>query len=157
MSRTTRKWIIVAVVVIVALGVVALAVTLLGGVTVPDVVGKTQVDATRALEDAGLKVGQITSANDSQAAAGTVLLQDPAAGSTVDDGASVGLTVSSGPGTAAVPDVVGMTRADAQAALADAGFVPASVMQYDLQAPWGRSWTSCPRPASRPRPARRSA
>jgi beta-lactam-binding protein with PASTA domain len=55
----------------------------------------------------------------------------------VDDGASVAVTVSAGPGTAAVPDVVGMTRAEAEGALADAGFAPASVMQYDLGAPAG--------------------
>jgi serine/threonine-protein kinase len=137
-SRKTRRWIVIAVVAIVAIGVVALAVTLLGGgVTVPDVVGKTQADATRALEDVGLKVGQITETRDAVAASGTVLLQDPAAGADVDDGAAVALTVSSGPGTAAVPDVVGLTRADAEAALADAGLVPASVLQYDLTAPVG--------------------
>ena len=117
---------------------IAAAVAILGGgVTVPDVVGKTQADATKVLEDAGLKVGEITSEHDPEAAAGIVLLQDPGVGTDVDDGTAVALTVSSGPGTAAVPDVVGMTRADAESTLADAGFVPASVTQYDMTAPAG--------------------
>jgi beta-lactam-binding protein with PASTA domain len=36
-----------------------------------------------------------------------------------------------------VPDVVGMTKADAESALTAAGFVPASAVQYDLSAPSG--------------------
>lgn len=138
MSRTARRWVLYISLAILAVGVVAAAVAILGGgVPVPDVVGKTQADATKVLEDAGLKVGTITRVHDPEAAAGIVLLQDPGAETDVDDGASVALTVSSGPGTAAVPDVVGMTRADAESTLADAGFAPASVTQYDMTAPAG--------------------
>ncbi len=137
MSRTARRWIIVAVLAILAIGVLAAVVSILGGVQVPDVTGKAQAEAIKALEDAGLKAGGVTSASDTEAPAGTVVGQDPAAGTELDDGAAVALVVSSGPGTAAVPDVVGMDGAEAEAALADAGFVPASVTQYDLTAPAG--------------------
>ena len=139
MSRTARRWIIVAVLVILVIGVGAAVVSILGGgVQVPDVTGKTQTEAVKALEDAGLKAGDVTSTSDTEAPAGTVVRQDPAAGTKLDDGADVALVISSGPGTAAVPDVVGMDRAEAEAALADAGFVPASATQYDLTAPAGQ-------------------
>jgi eukaryotic-like serine/threonine-protein kinase len=138
MSRTARRWIIVAVVAIVGIGALAAVLVVLGGVQVPDVTGKTQSEATKALEDAGLKAGAVTSTSDAEVPAGTVVRQDPAAGTEVDDGSAVSLVVSSGPGTAAVPDVVGMDRAEAEAVLADAGFVPASAMQYDLTAPAGQ-------------------
>jgi beta-lactam-binding protein with PASTA domain len=136
-SRNARRLVLGLALAIVAVGVVAAAVALLGGVSVPNVVGKTQAAAVKALEDAGLKVGKVTQADDPEAAPGTVLLQDPAAGTDVDDGAAVALTVSAGPGTAAVPDVVGMTGLEAEATLADAGVVPASVSQNDLVAPAG--------------------
>lgn len=138
MSRTARRWVIVAVLVILVIGVLAAVLVSVGGVQVPDVTGKAQADAAKALEDAGLKVGEVTSTSDAEAPAGTVVRQDPAAGTEVDDGSTVALAVSSGPGTAAVPDVVGMDRAEAEGALADAGFVPASAMQYDVTAPAGQ-------------------
>ena len=139
MSSTARRWVLVLCLVILVIGALAAIVAILaGGVTVPGVTGKTQAEATKALEDAGLKLGKVTQTSDAQAEPGTVLLQDPVAGTDVDEGTTVALTVSSGPGSATVPDVVGMDRASAEAALADAGFVPASVTQYDLAAPAGR-------------------
>jgi serine/threonine-protein kinase len=139
MSRSARRWTLAVVIVILVVGVAAAVVALVGGgVTVPDVTGMTQAEAAKALEASGLEVGEVSAVSDAEVAAGLVLRQDPAAGSEVDEGAGVALTLSSGPGTAAVPDVVGMDRATAQAALADAGFVPASALQYDLTAPAGQ-------------------
>ena len=48
--------------------------------------------------------------------------QDPRAGREADEGTTVTLTVSGGPGEAPVPSVVGQTRADAARLLRDAGF-----------------------------------
>ena len=135
MSR--RGWIIIAVVVAVAVAALVAVLLVSQGVTVPGVTGKTQADAAKLIEDAGLKVGAVTQASDPKVAAGSVVRQDPAAGTEVDEGAAVAITVSSGPGTATVPDVVGMTRADAESALQSAGFIPASASQYDLSAPVG--------------------
>ena len=132
-----RRWVLILCVALVVIGVVAAVVVLMGGVPVPDVTGKTEAEAAAALEDAGLEVGAVTQASDAQAVAGTVLQQDPAAGTEVDEGSAVALTLSSGPGTAEVPDVVGMDRAAAEAALSAAGFTPASALQYDLTAPAG--------------------
>ncbi len=131
-----RTWIIVLIVVVAAAaGVAAWLLLSGGGVTVPDVTGKSQADATQLLEGAGLTVGKVTPAADQNAAAGTVTAQDPAAGVKVDDGSAVALTVSSGPGTTAVPDVTGLAVGDAQDTLKSAGFEPITTFQYDAQTP----------------------
>jgi serine/threonine-protein kinase len=53
---------------------------------------------------------------------GTVTGQDPAGGSRVPKGSTVTLTVSSGPGTARVPDLTGQARSAARKQLTDLGF-----------------------------------
>ena len=63
---------------ILVIGVLAAIVAIVGGgVTVPGVTGKTQAEATKALEDAGLKLGKVTQTSDAQAEPGTVLLRVP--------------------------------------------------------------------------------
>ena len=92
-------------------------------VSVPDVTGQPQAGAEQALLDVGLTVGTVTEIDDDAVPAGDVIDQDPAAGSVVDEGSSVNLLVSSGPGAISVPDVVGETQAQAQSILDATGFV----------------------------------
>jgi len=66
-------------------------------VTVPNVVGKTQANASSALTSAGLTVGTITQAYSSTVASGNVISQSPASGTSVASGTAVNLTVSKGP------------------------------------------------------------
>jgi serine/threonine-protein kinase len=101
-------------------------------VTVPDVEGMTSSDAQQALESAGLIV-QTVEVYNATVPDGNVIAQSPAAGSSVAPDTQVLIAVSLGPvpadvTTVAVPDVVGMTQADATAALEDAGF---SVEAYE--------------------------
>ena len=70
--------------------------------------------------------------------------QVPAAGEEADEGAAVGLTLSSGPAAAKVPDVTGMTEAEAKGTLEDAGLASASASQYDLTAPAGEVLAQLP-------------
>jgi beta-lactam-binding protein with PASTA domain len=147
MRRMSRrnKLIVALCVAAVAVGVAtAVVVTTQSGVPVPDVTGKTQAEATQALEDAGLSVGDVGEAADPDAEPGTVVRQDPAAGEEIDEGGAVALTLSSGPATATVPDVTGMTEAEAQGTLQDAGFASASASQYDLTAPAGEVLAQLP-------------
>lgn len=90
-------------------------------IDVPDVVGKTQEEAVNALTAAGLKT-KITTAEDPNAAEGTVATQQPAAGEKVLKDAEITITVSKGKGEEIVPDVEGLALAAAQQALQDAGF-----------------------------------
>src|SRR5207302_111476 len=62
-------------------------------------------------------------------ARGLVISQVPAHGVRVSRGAHVSLSVSSGPGSAALPDVEGLTAARARARLKGAGFRPAAKSQ----------------------------
>jgi len=92
-------------------------------VSVPNVVGQTQTQATQALTAAHLRVGTLTSRTDSTIAAGTVLEQNPQAGVEIDRDAAVNLVVSGQIPKAQVPSVVGLNTPDAKAALEAAGFV----------------------------------
>jgi beta-lactam-binding protein with PASTA domain len=109
-------------------------------VTVPDVTLLSGVDAAAKLNDNGLNVGTTTSEASDTVPIGEVISQDPAAGGKVDKASKVNLVISSGPtsspsptgtptpstsatsGLVAVPSVVTMMQADAEAALKAKGF-----------------------------------
>jgi hypothetical protein len=86
-----------------------------GEIELPDVVGKQYADAEDTLEDAGLKVEREDDASSEQA--DTVVDQDPDAGTSVEKGTTVTLSVSAGQDEVAVPDVTGQTEADARSQL----------------------------------------
>jgi beta-lactam-binding protein with PASTA domain/predicted Ser/Thr protein kinase len=90
-------------------------------VTVPNIVGKSLQDATSALRELGLTIGERTQAF-SDKEVGTVLDQDPNPGREVRSGDRVDVSISQGEERAIVPDVVGQDEADASAILANAGF-----------------------------------
>lgn len=88
--------------------------------TVPQLTNLTSVDAARvALEDSGLVLGTINEKN-SQQPQGYVLRQDPPEGTQLDSGTAVNITVSSG--LVKVPQVTGVSEAQARSDLAQVGF-----------------------------------
>jgi len=66
---------------------------------VPDVVGMAEADATAAITEAGLTVGATAYECSDTVPAGSVVSQDPPAGTEVDPGSAVNLVVSTGPCT----------------------------------------------------------
>lgn len=86
-------------------------------VTVPDVSGMTQDSAKSALENAGLKLGSVTTQSSKSVASGSVISQDQKAKSQVPQNTVVNLVVSSGVAQSAVPNLVGMTTDGASNAL----------------------------------------
>jgi serine/threonine-protein kinase len=69
---------------------------------------------------------------------GKIMAQDPAAGIPAKKGTAVNITVSKGPDLVEVPDVVGKTQADADAALQDAGLTSrAGSSAFDPKVPAG--------------------
>jgi len=86
----------------------------------PNVVGLEQSTAEQVLQDKGLVPVVIQQESDQPE--GNVFQQDPVAGTKLASGDRVTITVSKGPGTVAVPDVVGLTRSDARGQLQAAGF-----------------------------------
>ncbi|HVF53590.1 MAG TPA: Stk1 family PASTA domain-containing Ser/Thr kinase [Actinomycetota bacterium] len=83
--------------------------------TVPSVIGLTQEEAEATLADSGLESTVITAVSDEEA--GEVIAQDPDAGSPVEEGDVVTITVSEGPQEQPMPDVRGMEADEAQAIL----------------------------------------
>ena len=98
-----------------------------GAETVPDVVGMTQAAATLALYTAGFGV-EITQQTSNTEPTGSVISQDPLGGSGLVHGSKVKLVLSSGPPMATVPDVVGLTEADATTAITGAQFTLGTVI-----------------------------
>jgi len=92
-------------------------------VKVPPVVGMTLNAAKQQLSAAGLEFS--SSQESSDRPKNEVTGQSPDAGTSVDAGSTVNLTVSSGPAETkvAVPPLVGLTQADAESQLSSAGLV----------------------------------
>jgi eukaryotic-like serine/threonine-protein kinase len=90
-------------------------------VDVPGVVGKARDEAERLIRRAELEPA-VTEREDADADPGTVLEQDPAAGTALAKGRTVELVVAKAPAEVVVPGVIDAAEAEAVAALEDAGF-----------------------------------
>ncbi|MDO4901309.1 Stk1 family PASTA domain-containing Ser/Thr kinase [Actinomyces sp.] len=88
---------------------------------VPDVVGSSEQAAATAITDAGLSLGAVTKTYSDSVASGMVISSDPRAGTTVNHSSAVAIVVSLGRQPATIPDVTGMSVADATTALEAAG------------------------------------
>jgi beta-lactam-binding protein with PASTA domain len=114
---------------------------------VPDVVGMSQKDAEAALEDAGF-TALATKVTTNDTPAGDVVAQVPAADTELTKGSQVALQVAQAaeppkPTTVTVPNVKGMTQANAQSALVKAGLAPSFVNQAN-EAPKGQAFDQQP-------------
>ena len=92
-------------------------------VEVPDVTGLSRDSAESLLTRAGLEPA--VEEKESEEPVDDVISQDPAAGTQVDDGSRVTLTVSTGIEKVSVPNVVGLNRRDAVDQLREVGLVAA--------------------------------
>lgn len=119
-NKRAAVYILVTLLILGIFGLLAwmLAGNLLGGdepVVVPDVVGMQLDEAEATLEEAGLAVE--IEPKPSKKEEDEVLKQDPKAGEDAQTGDTVVLTVSSGVPQTTVPDLVGLTLEEAEAAL----------------------------------------
>ena len=94
-----------------------------GKATVPNVTGETEQAASARLRSLGLSPVP-SLASSATVASGRVLSQAPVGGSRVASGSRVSIVVSSGPGSAALQGVEGLTAAQAINKLRAAGFKP---------------------------------
>jgi eukaryotic-like serine/threonine-protein kinase len=92
-------------------------------VDVPDVVGQQLTDAVASLTRAGLVAKSVGVPSDKPS--GTVTAQDPGAGTSLVEGATVRINYSTGPKQVAVPPVVGLDYSTALQQLQAAGFAVA--------------------------------
>jgi beta-lactam-binding protein with PASTA domain/predicted Ser/Thr protein kinase len=89
--------------------------------SVPDVLDQSESSARAELTAAGFKVQSVEAPSDSTAA-GLVSAQSPDPGTEAPKGSTVTITVSTGPSSATVPNVVGEQKETAQDDLKNAGF-----------------------------------
>jgi beta-lactam-binding protein with PASTA domain len=98
--------------------------------TVPDLRGLPLEEATARIEAAGLSAGVVARRQSREVADGLVLTQEPLPAMRAAPGAEVSLVVAvSPPPTVTVPDLTGLPRERAEAALKEAGLVTAEVSE----------------------------
>jgi eukaryotic-like serine/threonine-protein kinase len=119
-------------------------------VEVPAVVGDPQQIAENEIERAGLIANVET--QDSDEPEGTVIAQDPAAGSSVEPGGEVTIVVSTGAGSVIVPDVEGLNEDGAINTLESRG-LDVNVREEPVSDPSedGRVLDQAPEPGARVR------
>jgi eukaryotic-like serine/threonine-protein kinase len=122
-------------------GAIVAAVLLLSSatrqVTVPNVTGETEQAASAKLRAVDLSAAP-SLASSATVASGRVISQSPTGGSRVSQGSRVSIVVSSGPGSAALPSVEGLTGAQAVGRLRTAGFKPTTKEQPSAKVAQGR-------------------
>ena len=111
---------------------------------VPNVVGMTYDEAAKRLTTDGFRSKTGEQRFHASAPSGTVLEQDPPAGSVEAKGAEVVLHVSTGQRRGEVPNVVGMTRQQAELAIENAGLDVGDVQEVRAQTPRGTVTLSSP-------------
>jgi serine/threonine-protein kinase len=112
--------------VLIALALLAIAVGLYltlrpEQLTVPNVIDRESATASQILQNRGFEVDIVTVVNP-DVERDHVAAQDPRPNTEAPEGSIVTITVSAGPGDAAVPTVAGMPQDEAEQALEDAGF-----------------------------------
>jgi serine/threonine-protein kinase len=135
-SRPPWRWIILGLLVAAVAGLVAFALTRPSQVEVPTVIGQDVRAATEVLQAKGFDADTTLVPN--AAPRDTVLEQDPTAGQKADEGSSVNLTVSSGPGVVQLPDVKGMSAKDARKKLEDLGLEVKDGQAFSEDVPKGQ-------------------
>jgi serine/threonine-protein kinase len=111
--------------------------------TVPDVVGKPSAIASQILQNRGFEVNIQTVVNPA-VPRDTVATQNPQPGAEAKVGSTVTIIVSSGPGEAAVPAVVGLPRSQAEKKVRDAGFKVSVTQEYSADVPKDQVMTTTP-------------
>jgi serine/threonine-protein kinase len=144
-GRKVALWVLLALLFIGGAAAIGFALSGHGGgggaeqVKVPNVVGQTQEDATKAITDSQLVVGEVTQEFDDSVKSGLVISSNPSADEEVDKGSNVDLVVSKGKEKVQVdvPDVTGLSAGQAESQLKDAGFKVARRVQSNAQVPKG--------------------
>ena len=153
-GRRWTPWLITALILLLVAGAATAAylVTRPKQVSVPPVTGDPLNTARTVLQNAGFQVQVLNVANSRPL--GTVIGEVPAAGQKADKNSTVALTVSQGPGTRAIPSVVGFSRVAAEKALRKQGSRTRTVTQPSQQYPRDRRRAPIRSPAPRSIPAR---
>lgn len=94
---------------------------------IPDVVGKSEAEAVKAIEAANFVVGEFKRDFNSDYDADIVYDMNPAGSTVVNEGTKVTIYVSKGEDLVSVPSVVGQTETDARTTISNAGLTTGTV------------------------------
>ena len=106
-------------------------------VQVPNVVDRSESDAEKSLQSAGLTVVHGEAQYSDDIAEGNVISSNPPAGTKVEEGTEVTIIVSLGEAPATVPGLTGKSASAAESALADAGLNGSFSEEYSDDVPEG--------------------
>ena len=137
-DRGRRWWLWLLI--LLALAAIALGLYLLlrpEQVEVPNVIGRESATATQILQNRGFEV-DIVNVENPDVERNTVAAQDPRPGTEAEEGSTVTINVSTGPGEATVPSVVGQPTEDAVDQLEKAGFQTQVEREYSDEVERGR-------------------
>jgi len=115
---------------------------------VPKLAGLTLDEATVALDDVHLTVGDVTQQYSEKVASGKVISAGESAGAMVKPGTPVDLVVSQGPKPIPVPDYTGKPATDAMDALTKLGLVPSQTFSYSTKVSAGMVISQTPKSGS---------
>ncbi|MFC4007656.1 Stk1 family PASTA domain-containing Ser/Thr kinase [Nonomuraea purpurea] len=119
--------VVLAAVMVVAVGLTGWFFSRPEYVAVPDLIGKNLALAEQNADGLGLMVKKVEGQYDEDVAEGLVLSTDPVAKAEVEKGTTITLVPSLGPKRVVVPKTAGMTGDDARAAIAGAGLTVGAV------------------------------
>ena len=125
MAATPRKrsltWLWISIIAAVIVAGVAIGVWAIvrdtGGISVPNVVGKTVTQARESLSEADLELEVSKTVRDAGQPADVIISQDPKAGSQLQKGGTVKVVVNEAEELVSVPNLVGLTQSEAESAL----------------------------------------
>jgi serine/threonine-protein kinase len=144
-DRASRRWWLWLLVLLALAALAAAAYLLLRPqrLAVPDVVGQRSSVAAQTLQNRGFEVN-IERVVNPDVGNDRVASQSPRPGQRADEGSTVTLLVSEGPGQATVPQVTGLPRDEAEAALRKAGFRVEVTREYSADVARGRVVSASP-------------
>jgi eukaryotic-like serine/threonine-protein kinase len=111
--------------------------------SVPNVIGLKEATASQVLQNRGFEVNIERVANE-DVPRDEVAAQDPRPSTEAEEGSTVTIRVSTGPGEASVPDVKGLTQANAENQLRTAGFEPKAEQVFSADVDKGRVVDTAP-------------
>lgn len=106
-------------------------------VEVPTLIGLSEADARKALEDAGLSGNALPAEYSGEFEFGVVMRQSPDAGEQVTKGTAIDYVTSRGVEVSGIPNVVGMSRSKAEQTLSEAGFKVTVKQAFNSTVPEG--------------------
>ena len=135
--RYRRLWSIAAAVAVMVTGVVVWQTLTVKSFVVPELVGVAEGEARNTISQQGWNI-LITAERSDGVALGGIIRTVPPVGTSLREGGNLTLVVSEGPTLATVPDVTGLTREEAVAALQAQGLVVSETVRDDDTVAAGR-------------------